>query len=111
MHNPDADMDTDMIEVEVAYALPQEQSILAVRVPPGSTAKQAIEASGILQRYPQIDLETDRIGIFSKVCKLDRVLEAGDRVEIYRPLLIDPKEKRRRRAEQNAAHKTQPKTD
>ena len=111
MHNPDADMDTDMIEVEVAYALPQEQSILAVRVPPGSTAKQAIEASGILQRYPQIDLETDRIGIFSKVCKLDRVLEAGDRVEIYRPLLIDPKEKRRRRAEQNAARQTQPKTD
>ena len=86
------------IPVEVAYALPERQALLKVDVSDGATVKQAIEASGILNLFPDIDLEKNKVGVFSKVCKLDRVLQAGDRVEIYRPLLIDPKQRRRDKA-------------
>ena len=91
-------VETDWIEVEVAYALPQKQKLISVRVPRGSTAEQAIVKSEILSLFPEIDLLNAKIGIFSRPCKLDKELEAGDRIEIYRPLLIDPKEKRRKRA-------------
>jgi putative ubiquitin-RnfH superfamily antitoxin RatB of RatAB toxin-antitoxin module len=62
------------------------------------TAKQAIEVSGILERFPEIDLKINKIGIFGKVAKLDTLLTEGDRVEIYRPLIADPKEARKKRA-------------
>ncbi len=90
----------ESIEVEVAYALPTEQMIIPVRVAPGSTALQAVHDSGILEHFPQIDLDTAKMGIFSKaIAKPDEhVLQPGDRVEIYRPLLIDPKEARANRA-------------
>ena len=86
------------LEVEVAYARPEEQVLLKVRVPEGATLRAAIEASGILQRFREIDLARDAVGIFGKLAKLDDRLSAGDRVEIYRPLAMDPKEARRRRA-------------
>ena len=86
------------MRIEVAYAKPEQQTLLSVELPEGSTAEAAILASGILDRYPEIDLQQHKIGIFGKLCKLDQRLKAGDRVEIYRPLLIDPKEARRNRA-------------
>ena len=95
----------EMITVEVAYALPREQLVLALQVPVGTTAEQAIERSGILERYGDIDLAAQKIGIFGKLNKLNHVLRAGDRVEIYRPLIADPKEVRKQRAAQGKAMK------
>jgi putative ubiquitin-RnfH superfamily antitoxin RatB of RatAB toxin-antitoxin module len=86
------------IGIEVAYAVPTEQVLLRIEVPAGTTVQQAIEASGVLQRFPQIDLANAAVGIFSRPCKLGDTLKAGDRIEIYRPLLLDPKEARRKRA-------------
>jgi putative ubiquitin-RnfH superfamily antitoxin RatB of RatAB toxin-antitoxin module len=86
------------IMVEVAYALPKEQLIIPVRVPVGTTAEDAIKLSGILQKFPDIDLAANKFGIFGKLTKPDTVLRELDRVEIYRPLIADPKEVRRQRA-------------
>ncbi|PCH83710.1 MAG: RnfH family protein [Piscirickettsiaceae bacterium] len=88
-----------MGKVEVAYATPEKQLILVVAFAEDITAEGAIVASGIMQRFPEIDLASNDVGIFSKPCKLDTVLREGDRVEIYRPLIADPKEVRRQRAE------------
>lgn len=85
------------MRIEVAYAKPDEQLILDLDVEEGTTAETAIRASGILDHFPEIELEKATIGIFSKPCKFDQPLKPGDRVEIYRPLLADPKEARRRR--------------
>ena len=91
--------DNQKIHVEVAYALPDEQHLLSLNVDIGSTAEKAIQLSGLLEHYADIDLgNTNKIGIFGKLVKLDRVLKEGDRVEIYRPLIADPKEVRRKRA-------------
>jgi uncharacterized protein len=89
-----------LLAVEVVYALPGAQDLIELRVPPGTTARKAIAQSGILQRYPQIDLAADKVGIFGRVVELDLVLEEGDRVEIYRPLRAEPKDARRQRARQ-----------
>jgi len=86
------------ITVEVAYALPTEQLIVPVSVQNGTTAEQAILASGIFKKFPDIDLAVNKIGIFGKLTKLDAVLRHLDRVEIYRPLIADPKEVRKQRA-------------
>lgn len=86
------------IMVEVAYALPEEQLIIPVRVPTGTTAEDAIKLSGVLQKFPEIDLAVNKFGIFGKLTKPDTVLRELDRVEIYRPLIADPKEVRRQRA-------------
>jgi len=86
------------IKIEVAYAKPSEQVILTLDISDGSTIETAIIESGVLQLFPEIDLSINKVGIFGKLCKLDQVLRAGDRVEIYRPLLVDPKEMRRNRA-------------
>ncbi|MEO1940041.1 RnfH family protein [Candidatus Thioglobus sp.] len=86
--------------VEVAYALEKKQSLLSLEVDEGTTLKQAIETSGILDKYPQIDLKIDKTGIFGKIAKLDTVLREKDRVEIYRPLIADPKKVRKERAAQ-----------
>jgi putative ubiquitin-RnfH superfamily antitoxin RatB of RatAB toxin-antitoxin module len=88
-----------MGNVEVAYATPEKQLILVVPFENGMNARSAIEASGILVNFPDIDLANNAVGIFSKPCKLDTPLRVGDRVEIYRPLIADPKEVRRQRAE------------
>jgi putative ubiquitin-RnfH superfamily antitoxin RatB of RatAB toxin-antitoxin module len=88
----------EKILVEVAYARPDEQVVLAVEVPAGTTAEAAIRRSGVLERFPEIDLQSVKVGIFGKLCKPDVPLRAGDRVEIYRPLIADPKEVRKQRA-------------
>jgi uncharacterized protein len=82
------------IPVEVAYALAGEQVVLACNVSPGSDVRAAIIASGVLERFPQLELAQLSVGVFSKICTLDRVLQAGERVEIYRPLQLDPKQRR-----------------
>ncbi|MDD2834486.1 MAG: RnfH family protein [Methylotenera sp.] len=86
------------ITVEVAYALPDEQLIIPTKVSEGTTAEQAIITSGVMNKFPEIDLNTNKIGIFGKLTKLDTVLRHLDRVEIYRPLIADPKEVRKQRA-------------
>jgi putative ubiquitin-RnfH superfamily antitoxin RatB of RatAB toxin-antitoxin module len=88
----------DKIKVEVAFALPEEQIIVPLSLDKGTTIEDAIKRSGLLERYKQIDLETNKVGIFGKLAKLDKELREGDRVEIYRPLIADPKEVRRKRA-------------
>ncbi len=88
---------TSRLHVEVAYARPDQQLILGVDVAEGTTLQQAIELSGILDRFPEIDLSTSKVGIFGKLSKKDAPLKTGDRVEIYRPLIADPKEVRRKR--------------
>jgi hypothetical protein len=87
------------IKVEVVYALPEKQYLLNVRLEQGSTVEQAILASGILELRTDIDLSKNKVGIFSRPVKLTDVVNEGDRVEIYRPLIADPKELRRQRAE------------
>ena len=86
--------------VEVAYALAEKQSLISLEVEEGTTLKDAIEASGILEKYNEIDLSKQQVGIFSKFATLDTVLREKDRVEIYRSLIADPKEVRKERAAQ-----------
>lgn len=88
----------EMLNVEVVYALPNKQEIIAQKLPAGTTVRQAIEASGLLLKYPEIDLAKNKLGIFAKLTKPDAVLRDQDRVEIYRPLIADPKEVRKQRA-------------
>jgi uncharacterized protein len=88
------------ITVEVAYALPHQQLIIPVQVAPETTAAQAIQASGIISKFPEIDLGKNQIGVFGKLVRLETVLKNMDRVEIYRPLIADPKEVRKQRAEE-----------
>lgn len=92
------DKKLDQITVEVAYALPHEQLIIPLKVTPGTTALAAIQQSGILQKFPEIQLGNIDFGIFGKVVKAETLLRALDRVEIYRPLIADAKEVRRQRA-------------
>ncbi|EJH55719.1 hypothetical protein VCHC43B1_0902 [Vibrio cholerae HC-43B1] len=92
-----------MIHVEVVYALPHEQRVLKLVVEQSATVEEIIRTSGILQMYPEIDLTVNKVGIFSRNVKLDAKVRDKDRIEIYRPLLADPKEIRRKRAEQAKA--------
>jgi hypothetical protein len=98
-------MNETPIHVEVVYALPYEQPILQVSLPEGATVEDAIRASGVLDAHPEIDLAKNKVGIFSKLVKLDEKVRDRDRVEIYRPLIADPKEVRRKRAEEGKATK------
>ncbi|MDB2589516.1 RnfH family protein [Candidatus Thioglobus sp.] len=88
------------MHIEVAYALEDKQTLLDLEVDADTTLKQAIELSGILETYPQINLTRNKTGIFGKIVKLDTILREKDRVEIYRPLIADPKEVRKERAAQ-----------
>ncbi|MFC3193544.1 RnfH family protein [Marinicella sediminis] len=90
-----------MLKVEVIYATLEEQKLFLVHLPKPATIQQSIEASGVLQHHPEIDLAKMKVGVFSQVKSLDHQLRDGDRVEIYRPLIADPKEVRRQRALQN----------
>lgn len=91
-------MGEDLMPVEVAYARPDEQRIFVLNVSTDATVRQVIEQSGVLHHYPEIDLSVNKVGVFSKLTKLDANLYPGDRVEIYRQLLADPKEARKKRA-------------
>ena len=84
--------------VEVAYATPSRQELIEVTTRPGATIAQVIRASGILESFPEIDLSRQRVGIFGEIASLQDPVHDGDRVEIYRPLVADPKETRKRRA-------------
>lgn len=88
-----------MINIEVACALPGRQVVKALAVPSGCTARQAVALCGIAADFPGLDIAGLKLGLYSKVVDDDQVLAAGDRVELYRPLLLDPKEARRQRAE------------
>ena len=88
-----------MLEVEVAYALPHQQFLRRLKMPSGSTVRDAIVQSGALSKFPDIDLESIKVGIFSRPADLDIRLNSGDRVEIYRPLILSPTDARRLRAE------------
>lgn len=88
-----------VLRVEVAAAWPDRQLVIEVELPAGATVMQAIERSGVQQRCPDLEIDPDRIGIFSERCRPDRVVREGDRIEIYRPLKVDPKEARRQAAE------------
>jgi len=88
----------EMLNIVVVYALPKKQEIITVKLPEGATARQAIEASGLLAKYPEIDLAKNKLGVFAKLTKPDSALRDQDRVEIYRPLIADPKEVRKQRA-------------
>ena len=87
-----------MINVEVAYALHDKQAILPLQVVEGTTALEAAQQSGITGKFEEIDLDNAKLGIFAKVVAPTQVLREGDRVEIYRPLIADPKEVRKARA-------------
>ncbi|MDR1423747.1 MAG: RnfH family protein [Azoarcus sp.] len=92
---------SEFIEVEVVYALPHQQEVVTLSVPEGATVAEAVEASGLLLKYPGIDLGgANKLGIFSKPARADTVLRERDRVEIYRPLIADPKAVRKKRAEE-----------
>ena len=95
------------MKVEVAYARPDVQVILEVDVAEGATAEEAIRASGILDRFPEIDLTQQKVGIFGKVAPLSKALSEWDRVEIYRALIADPKAARRKRAQKGKKGKAQ----
>lgn len=84
--------------IEVAYATPLHQEVIEMPARPGTTIEQAIRKSGVLERFPEIDLSQHRVGIFGEIASLHDPVHDGDRVEIYRPLQADPKEVRRRRA-------------
>mgnify|MGYP003376446199 CR=1 FL=1 len=90
--------DRALIRVEIAYARPDEQVIIPIDVPEGATLEQAIIQSRIQERFPEIQLQGAKVGVFGKLGKLSATVRSGDRVEIYRPLLADPKEVRKKRA-------------
>jgi putative ubiquitin-RnfH superfamily antitoxin RatB of RatAB toxin-antitoxin module len=93
-----ADAAAGTLPVVVCYAVAQQEFLRPLDVAPGTTVGEAIEASGVLAAFPDINLVTQPVGIFAKKKSLDTVLRAHDRIEIYRPLVADPKDSRRKRA-------------
>ena len=89
----------DKIHIEVVYGLAHKQELLSLSLEQGTTVEQAIKESGIIELFPEIDLAENKVGIWNKAVKLSTVLEDFDRIEVYRPLIADPKEVRKRRAE------------
>ena len=89
------------LSIDVCYALPDAQTLISIELAPGATVQQAIDASGILARHPEIDLQRLKVGVFGKLKPLDTVLADHDRVEIYRPLIVDPKMARQRRVDKS----------
>ena len=94
----EADLGQAMISVEVAYGIHERQAVLRVELPAGSTVAEAIERSGMRTQFPGLVVDPAAVGIFSRKVSMEQVLREGDRVEIYRPLIADPKEVRRQRA-------------
>ena len=92
-------MSVEQIAIELVYGLPNEQTLLSLQIDAQSTVEQAIVESGICQQYKEIDLAVNKVGVWNRAVKLGQIVEDGDRIEIYRPLIADPKEVRKRRAE------------
>ncbi len=95
----------DYLKVSVAYVGPITQFLTAIEVRPGTTVREAIAQTGVLAKCPEIDLAVNQVGIFGKLTKLDQALADGDRIEIYRPLIADPKEARKRRASEGTTRR------
>jgi putative ubiquitin-RnfH superfamily antitoxin RatB of RatAB toxin-antitoxin module len=91
------------IEIEIAYATPEKQVLLKIEAPVDCTVAKAIELSGIREEFPDMELDPKAVGIFSRKVSMDHELKEGDRVEIYRPLVVDPKEMRKQRARADSA--------
>ena len=89
----------DLITLEVAYAIPKKQIIISFKAPKEITVKEASVLSGIKKKFNEIDLTKNQLGIFGKITSLEAKLKHKDRIEIYRPLIADPKEIRRKRAD------------
>lgn len=87
-----------LISVQVVYALAEQQTLITLEVPLGSQVEAVIRQSGVLEQHPEIDLNTASVGVFALLVGLDEPVSAGDRIEIYRPLQVDPKAQRRERA-------------
>ena len=98
-------MTDSLITVELVYAKPGEQTLERLTVEAGETVESVINQSGLLERFPEIDLKTNKVGIFGKAAALTATLHDGDRIEIYRPLIADPKEARKKRAAQGKTMK------
>jgi len=103
-----ADVQPALLEVVVCYATARDEFLATLQVPPGTTIGQAIERSGVLAAHPEINLVTQPVGIFAKKKTLDTLLRARDRIEIYRPLVADPKDSRRKRAAKRDAAASRP---
>jgi putative ubiquitin-RnfH superfamily antitoxin RatB of RatAB toxin-antitoxin module len=88
----------EILNIEVCYASPAKQELVRLKLPEGTSLQQALEVSGLLAKYPEIDIKKNKFGIWNKLSKLDSVLRNQDRVEIYLPLIADPKEVRKQRA-------------
>ncbi len=99
-------MEPETIHIELVHALAEKQVLMVLDVPSGTTLGEAIELSGIRNDFPDMKVDPARLGIFSVKARLEDVLRPGDRVEIYRPLIADPKEARRKRAELEKAGKS-----
>lgn len=95
-----------MPQVEVIYATPQQQELLTLTVAEGATIADCIQQSGVLQQHQELDISTMKVGIFSQVKPMSQTVVDGDRIEIYRPLIADPKAVRRKKAEQAAQQKS-----
>lgn len=89
----------NQIQIEVVYGTPSRQELLTISVPENTTVEQAIELSGMLSVFEEIDLTKNKVGIWNRSAKLSDIVNDLDRIEIYRPLIADPKEVRKRRAE------------
>jgi putative ubiquitin-RnfH superfamily antitoxin RatB of RatAB toxin-antitoxin module len=98
MSSMDAEQSFSVIAIEVTYATPEKQVLLRLSVRQGTTVAEGIEQSTIRDEFPDLEMDISRVGIFSRKVSLDYVLREGDRIEIYRPLLVDPKEVRRQKA-------------
>jgi putative ubiquitin-RnfH superfamily antitoxin RatB of RatAB toxin-antitoxin module len=99
-------MMSEVINVEVTYALPHRHELVKLVLPDGATVGDAVKASGLLEKYPEIDVDgANKVGVFAKLTRLDVALRDRDRVEIYRPLIADPKAVRKKRAEEGKAMK------
>lgn len=98
-------MSEPQITVEVVFAKPGEQALEQLHVPADTTVEAVIRQSGLLERFPEIDLSSNKVGIFGKATALAAGLNDGDRIEIYRPLIADPKEARKKRAAEGKAMK------
>lgn len=95
------DTRADLLAIEVALATPRKQRIIALEVTPGTTCREAVAQSRIGHEFPDIDVLKAPLGVYGEVCEPDAQVEEGDRVEIYRPLLLDPREQRRQRLARN----------
>jgi len=95
--------ESEMIQVEVVYGTPTRQELLSIDVKAGSTVEEVVLESGIIESFPEIDLKVNGVGIWNRIAKLKDEVKDFDRIEIYRPLLADPKEVRKRRAEKAKA--------